>query len=43
MTTLKAILASALGHVQAFCARTFSGKVVLAAAVGGLVVGAFVF
>ncbi len=43
MNTLKALLSSVGSHFLAFCARTFSGKVVLAAAAGGLIVGALLF
>lgn len=43
MNTLKTLLSVAVSHAQLFLAWQFSGKVVAAAAVVGLIVGAVLF
>lgn len=42
-TVLKTLVTFTLSHVQAFLARQFSGKVVAAALVVGLIVGGLLF
>lgn len=43
MDTIKRVGTYLVSQFQAFCARSFSGKVVLAALVVGLVVGGWLF
>lgn len=40
---LKSIGTALLSHLQAFCAKSFSGKVVLVVGVAAFLIGAFLF